>query len=94
MSRECPLATNEIISRLMILNRVIKEAQRDKDDRWRILVPQQRSLNEELSRRSKESGSEPAPTIVKMKPATLKAERLSTGPQYRVVVPLDRKKSK
>lgn len=71
------VTTNELKTRLWILSETIKDAQRNNDDRWKRLVPQQREINQELSRRSKASGTEPPPSMVRMKPAHMKARRKS-----------------
>lgn len=71
--------TGQLVASLGILNMTIREAQRDKDERWRNLIPQVRRINEELSKRSKASGVEPPPTVVSLRPAKMKARKLSLG---------------
>lgn len=70
--------------RLGLLTKIIREAQKAGDPRWKEAVRQQRVVNEVLVRKLKEvrhqaGESEPEPVIVRMQPARLKIKRLSVS---------------
>lgn len=73
----------DLKARLMVLNKIIKEAQRAGDPRWKEAARQQRVINEVLVRKIKEARRqagepEPEPVRVGMQPARLKG-RAVTG---------------
>jgi hypothetical protein len=74
----------DLRARLVVLTQIIREAQRDGDERWRDVVPQQRRVNAALvaklkQRRIDRDEPEPTPVVVGMKPAKIAAVRVSVG---------------
>lgn len=74
----------QIRAKLMVTNMIIRDAQRDGDERWRTVAEQQRELNRQHAEKMKELRAvlgqpEPEPVVVQMKPAKLKAKRLAVG---------------
>ena len=70
------LSELELRTRLVVVTKVIREAQADGDDRWRNVIPQQRRLNRALVAKIREvrrRRGEPdrAPVVVRMRPLSL-----------------------
>ena len=70
--------------RLMLLDKVIREAQAAGDSRWKEAARQQRTINEVLVGKIKEARRragipEPEPINIGMQSARLKAKRLAAG---------------
>lgn len=71
----------DLQARFAIITQVIREAQADGDERWKILVPQQRKLNgiiiKKLQKRREQRGiPEPSPVIIGVQPACLASRTL------------------
>jgi len=72
------LSAGDLRFRLSILSHVIREAQRDGDERWKKLAPQQQTINAALVERERrdrvERGQpEPKPVSVRLQTLKLKA---------------------
>lgn len=70
------LSTPELKMRLGVVTSVLREAQADKDPRWKNLIPQQSRLNAALVARLK-GEREIAPTVINMQAASLAAKAKS-----------------